>query len=60
VLLPDPIKEFNKEMNNEMNICENTKLKVLKTITTVASYMIEKFHSYDKKIVDHENIIKFK
>jgi hypothetical protein len=41
VLLPDPIKEFNKEMNNEMNICENTKLKVLKTITTVASYMFE-------------------
>jgi hypothetical protein len=35
------MREFNKEMNNEMNIYENTKLKVLKTIIIIASNMFE-------------------
>jgi hypothetical protein len=39
--LPDPIKEFSKEMNNEMSICENTKLKGVETIIIIASYMFE-------------------
>jgi hypothetical protein len=35
------MREFNKEINNEMNISENTKLKVLKTIIIIASNMFE-------------------